>query len=173
MVPRSTRVHGRRGRTARRSPPRARPVRTPRRTPREVLFVCVENAARSLMAEAIFNALAPEGWRARSAGTRPAAAPNPRTGPMLGEIGLRLPPHPPRRLTPTMMGRAARVVTMGCIDTSACPAVRFPERTVDWGLADPGPLKDDGFRAIRDRICALALALRTELRHVGKRRTPG
>jgi len=125
------------------------------------------------MAEAIFNAIAPEGWRARSAGTEPAAAPNPRTGPMLAELGLRSPAHPPRRLTSRQMGRADRVVTMGCIDRSACPAVRFPESTVDWGLADPGPLDDEGFRAIRDRICALTLALRTELRHRPPRRTPG
>lgn len=125
------------------------------------------------MAEAIFNAVAPEGWRARSAGTQPAGAPNPRTGPMLAELGLRLPPHAPRRLTPKMMARADRVITMGCIDQAACPAVRFPEATVDWGLADPGPLDDDGFRAVRDRICALTLALRTELRKPQRRRTPG
>ena len=62
---------------------------------RTVLFVCVENAARSLMAEAMFNANPPAGWRATSAGTQPAAAPNPRTGPMLREVGLELPPHPP------------------------------------------------------------------------------
>lgn len=123
------------------------------------------------MAEAIFNAMAPEGWRARSAGTRPAGTPNPRTGPLLAEIGLRLPPHPPRRLTPRMLRRADRMVTMGCIDTSACPAVRFPEATVDWGLADPGPLTDDGFRAVRDRICALVLALRMELRPAPRPRT--
>ncbi len=136
-----------------------------------MLFVCTENAARSLMAEAIFNALAPDGWRARSAGTCPATAPNPRTGPLLKELGLRSPAHPPRRLTPAMMARADRVVTMGCIDTSACPAVRFPDRTVDWGLPDPGPLGEEGFRTVRDRICALALALRIELAHADRRRS--
>ncbi|HEY6238551.1 MAG TPA: arsenate reductase ArsC, partial [Thermoplasmata archaeon] len=40
------------------------------------LFVCVENAGRSLMAEALFNAHAPPGWVGRSAGTAPAAAPH-------------------------------------------------------------------------------------------------
>src|SRR5215469_3422971 len=54
---------------------------------RTVLFVCVENAARSLMAEAFFNADPPEGWRAISAGTEPAPRPNGRTGPMLREVG--------------------------------------------------------------------------------------
>jgi protein-tyrosine-phosphatase len=89
---------------------------------------------------------------------------------MLAELGLRLPAHPPKRLTPGQMARADRIVTMGCIDRSACPAFRFPESTVDWGLADPGPLDDEGFRAIRDRICALTLGLRTELRHGPRRR---
>ena len=72
-----------------RLPPRLLPERVS--SIRRVLFVCVENAARSLMAEAIFNAHAPEGWVAESAGTRPTACPNPRTGGCLTEIGLSLP----------------------------------------------------------------------------------
>jgi arsenate reductase (thioredoxin) len=53
-----------------------------------VLFICVENAGRSLMAEATFNAEAQSGWRAISAGTRPAAGANPWTKTMLEEEGF-------------------------------------------------------------------------------------
>ncbi|EQD31231.1 Protein-tyrosine phosphatase, low molecular weight, partial [mine drainage metagenome] len=53
---------------------------------RTVLFVCVENACRSLMAEAFFGREAPKGWSGHSAGTEPAPCPNPRTAPMLKEV---------------------------------------------------------------------------------------
>ncbi len=52
-----------------------------------MLYICVETACRALMAEAIFNAKLPRGWRAISAGTQPAGLPNPRTARMLPEIG--------------------------------------------------------------------------------------
>ncbi|EQD34716.1 Protein-tyrosine phosphatase, low molecular weight, partial [mine drainage metagenome] len=103
-------------------------------TVRTVLFVCVENAARSLMAEAVFNADPPDGWRAESAGTRPASSPNPRTSRMLAEIGLKIPSHPPRELTNAMMTEAAVRITMGCLDSASCPA-----RLKALPLTDSGP----------------------------------
>jgi arsenate reductase len=121
-------------------------------TDRIVLFVCVENAARSLMAEAYFNARAPEGWGATSAGTEPAGAPNPRTGPMLEEVGLSLPSHPPRRLTPEEAQGAALVITMGCLDRESCPLYLVPQVTEDWKLPDPARTDDRGFREVRDEI---------------------
>jgi arsenate reductase len=128
-----------------------------------VLFVCVENAARSLIAEAVFNADPPPGWVATSAGTAPASTPNSRTGPMLREIGLDLPAHPPRHLTRAEMDRAAVLITMGCLDSESCPA-RLKELPVtDWALEDPARLDDDGFRRVRDEIRARVAALRSEL----------
>lgn len=67
-----------------------------------VLFVCVGNAGRSVMAEAIFNKSRPEGRLALSAGVVPARATNPQTGPSLSELGIPLPPHSPQRLTQPM-----------------------------------------------------------------------
>ncbi len=87
-----------------------------------VLFVCIENACRSLMAEAMFEANGPEGWKAVSAGTLPAASPNPRTGPMLREIGLVLPKHPPQELSGEMRESAVVRVTMGWLDVAGSPA---------------------------------------------------
>ena len=133
---------------------------------RRVLFVCVENAARSLMAEAIFNATAPGGWVAESTGTRPATHPNPRTGRFLEEIGLSLPPHPPQALSPATSDAAAIVVTMGCLDDASCPVHLKKRELRDWGLPDPGALDDAGFRSVRDeirhRIGALIAEIRTE-----------
>lgn len=139
-------------------------------TDRTVLFICVENAGRSLMAEAIFNAHRPEGWTATSAGTAPSTAPNPRTGPMLGEIGLPLPGHPPQRLTERMMTEAAVRVTMGCLDSDSCPARLKTLELIDWGLRDPARLDDAGFREVRDEIRDRVERLVRDLR---RREQPG
>jgi len=117
-----------------------------------VLFICVHNACRSIMAEAMFNSDPPPGWSARSAGTAPGTSVEARTGPMLREIGLGLPPHPPRPLDPTEMREARLRVTMGCLDDASCPArlKQLPLR--DWGLDDPARLDDAGFRRVRQEI---------------------
>lgn len=131
--------------------------------PRVVLFVCVENAGRSLMAEAIFNSAPPDGWTAESAGTEPASRPNPRTGPMLAEIGLEVPSHPPRLLTPESIDRASVRITMGCLDRESCPARLREGELSDWQLPDPSHLDDDGFRRVRDEIRARVEGLKREL----------
>lgn len=130
---------------------------------RTVLFVCVENACRSLMAEAIFNADPPPGWRARSAGTRPADRPNPRTEPMLREIGLALPRHPPELLTPEAVAAADLRVSMGCLDDASCPVHLARAVLRDWSLDDPARRDDAGFREVRDRLVELVHDLRAEL----------
>jgi arsenate reductase (thioredoxin) len=130
---------------------------------KQVLFICIENACRSMMAEAMFNANPPPGWRAISAGTRPAPHPNPRTGPMLTEIGLALPDHAPRLLTPEMDDEARIRVTMGCLDDAACPAHLKAHTVQDWGLPDPAKLDDDGFRRVRDQLADLVRRLRLEI----------
>ncbi|MCI4339539.1 MAG: low molecular weight phosphatase family protein [Thermoplasmata archaeon] len=130
---------------------------------RIVVFICVENACRSLMAEAMFNANRPAGWVAISAGTSPAVSPNPRTGPMLQELGLSLPSHPPQELTPELMDTARVRVTMGCLDDTNCPARLKTLELRDWQLEDPARLDDIGFRRVRDRLAGLVRGLRTEL----------
>lgn len=136
---------------------------------RTVLFVCVENACRSLMAEAMFNAIAPPGWMATSAGTAPARAPNPRTGAMLEEIGLSIPTHSPQSLTSERMVDASVRITMGCLDDASCPARLKSLGVVDWGLPDPAKLDDAGFRRVRDELQARVAALARELRSAPSR----
>lgn len=130
---------------------------------RVVLFICVENACRSLIAEAVFNANPPPGWVAKSAGTEPATVPNARTAPMLEEIGLELPPHPPQPLTRETMDEAQLRVTMGCLEDASCPAHLQGLELRDWSLPDPAGLDDAGFRDVRDRIVDRVKRLRTEL----------
>lgn len=137
---------------------------------RMVLFVCVENAARSLMAEAIFNADPPAGWRAASAGTEPARSANPRTASMLAEIGLELPAHPPRRLTQDDLERSSVRITMGCLDRQNCPARLKAVDPTDWALPDPTELDDAGFRGVRDEIRRRVAALRDSLASRGAAR---
>jgi arsenate reductase (thioredoxin) len=128
-----------------------------------VLFVCIENAGRSLMAEAIFNANPPPGWRAHSGGTRPAAEPNPTTRRALEEIGLELPNHAPQLATPDMVEGATVRITMGCMDDAACPANLKTLKMTDWALPDPSGLDEVGVRRVRDEIRSRVQGLRTEL----------
>jgi len=128
-----------------------------------VLFICVENSCRSLMAEAMFNTKPPEGWTAISAGTKPAVSANPRTAPMLRELGLEIPPHPPQELTPDMMDNAQVRITMGCLDDASCPARLKNLELIDWSLPDPAQLDDLGFRQVRDRLVGYVKGLRSEL----------
>ncbi len=140
---------------------------------RTVLFVCVENSARSLMAEAMFNADPPRGWRAISAGTEPAAAANPRTGPLLREVGLELPGHPPQRLTEEMIAEASVRITMGCLDRASCPARLKTLELTDWALRDPAPLDDRGFREVREELAERVRRLRLELARSSRPREVG
>jgi arsenate reductase (thioredoxin) len=128
-----------------------------------VLFICVENACRSLMAEAMFNADPPDGWEATSAGTSPVLAPNVRAQPMLEEVGLALPTHAPRLLTEQLMDAARVRVTMGCLDDASCPAHLKGLELRDWSLPDPAKLDDAGFRQVRDRLRSLVQGLRAEI----------
>ena len=119
-----------------------------------VLFVCVHNAGRSQMAEAVFNHLARARGldvRASSAGTLGGGALNPVAMRALEEIGIDTSGLTPKILTQEMVDRADKVVSMGCgVDASACPA-RFLV-TEDWGLDDPAGRPIEEVRAIRDEI---------------------
>ncbi len=130
---------------------------------RLVLFVCVENSCRSLMAESMFNADPPPGWRATSAGTRPAAAADPRTRPMLEELGFALPGHAPQALSTELVDRSKVRITMGCLEDASCPVRLTTLQLRDWTLPDPARLDDVGFRAVRDELRSRIGKLRSEL----------
>ncbi|MEM4202090.1 MAG: arsenate reductase ArsC [Candidatus Hadarchaeum sp.] len=116
---------------------------------KKVLFVCVENSARSQMAEAFFNKMARLA-RAESAGTKPAAAVNPMAVEVMREVGIDISAAKPKMLTWEMLEAADRVITMGCISGELCPATLVP--TEDWGIEDPAGKSIEKFREIRELI---------------------
>ena len=125
-----------------------------------VLFVCVRNAGRSQMAEALFERAADGRHAARSAGSSPAAHVHPEVVTALAEIGIDVSANIPRRLERADAEWADVVVTMGCGD--ACPVVPGV-RYVDWELDDPAGRPLDEVRAIRDEIDRRVTALAREL----------
>jgi protein-tyrosine-phosphatase len=130
---------------------------------RTVLFVCVENTFRSVLSEALFNARAPPGWRAESAGVQAAAAVNPVVVPLLEEIGIRLGPKTPRTVTKQMIDRASRVVTFGCLDR--CP-IGAEGKADDWPLPGATGKTMDELRGIRDELARRVDALIARLPEV-------
>ena len=111
-----------------------------------VLFVCVQNAGRSQMAQALYEA---RGGEARSAGSDPAEEVHSVVVDALAELDLDISDRVPRALTEDDVRWADIVVTMGCGD--ACPV--FPgKRYVDWNLADPAGLCLEDARELRNEI---------------------
>ncbi len=118
---------------------------------RTILFVCVGNSGRSQMAEAIFNKLKPDGFRAISAGTRPARDVNPLVVQVLREIGIDASDAKPKPVSTEMIAEAEKIITMGCEASDFCPA-RFLSRIEDWRIEDPKGKTLDEMRSIRDTI---------------------
>ena len=116
-----------------------------------VLFVCVRNAGRSQMAEALFQQAAGSEHGARSAGSDPAAHVHPEVVEAMREVGVDLSDRMPRRLARADTEWADVVVTMGCGD--ACPYIPG-KRYIDWELSDPAGKGPAETRAIRDAIAA-------------------
>ncbi len=129
-----------------------------------MLFVCVENTFRSVLSEALFNARAPPGWAAESAGVRPAAAINPVVVDLLGEVGIRLGPKTPRLVTSERIAAAERVVTFGCLD--ACPH-GAEGKSEDWPIPGATGKSWDGLREIRDDLARRVDGLRSRLSGFG------
>jgi arsenate reductase len=114
-----------------------------------VLFVCLHNAGRSQMSQALFERAADGRHTALSAGTTPAERVHPEVVEVMREIGLDLSDREPQLLTEELARTADLVVTMGCGD--ACPYVPG-KRYFDWDLADPKGRPVGQVRAIRDDI---------------------
>jgi arsenate reductase (thioredoxin) len=99
-----------------------------------VLFVCVENAGRSQMAEGFFNQkYAPKGYLAISAGTRPASQINPVAVEVMKEVGVDIGSQKSKIITEDMIKSSEKSVNMGCMDKTECPLL-FINNIVDWAL---------------------------------------
>jgi arsenate reductase (thioredoxin) len=98
---------------------------------KRVLFVCVHNAGRPQMAQALYERRGGEG---RSAGSDPADEMQQAVIEALDEIGIDVSERVPHKLAQEDVEWADLVVTMGCGD--ACPYIPGKEY-VDWNLPDP------------------------------------
>ncbi len=125
-----------------------------------VLFVCLHNAGRSQMSQALFERAAAGRHVAASAGTAPGERVHPEVVTVMGELGIDLAGRRPRRLSAELAQNADIVVTMGCGDE--CPVVPG-KRYLDWDLPDPKGRALQDVRATRDEIARRVDALVAEL----------
>jgi arsenate reductase len=117
-----------------------------------ILFVCVENAGRSQMAEGFFNQrYAPRGYRAISAGTRPASQINPIAVQTMKEVGIDINSQKSKVITEVMIKRSEKSVNMGCLGREECPLL-FMNNVIEWKIEDPKGKPIEKVRVIRDEI---------------------
>jgi arsenate reductase len=130
-----------------------------------VLFLCTGNSCRSILAEATFNHLAPAGWKAMSAGSRPAGYVHPRSLALLEREGI---------ATAGLVSKSwdalpavPDIVVTVCASAAgeACPAYLGPVLRAHWGVDDPAHATGtdaeidaaflSAYRILRYRIAAL------------------
>jgi arsenate reductase len=128
------------------------------------LFVCLHNAGRSQISEALFSRAAGERHEARSAGTTPAEQVHPEVVEAMAELGIDIADRRPHRLEQADAEWADVVVTMGCGDE--CPYVPG-KRYLDWDLPDPKGQSLAAVRETRDEIARRVQALVAELDAAG------
>ena len=124
------------------------------------LFVCLHNAGRSQMSQALFERAAGSRHEGRSAGTTPGERVHPEVVEVMNELGIYLADRKPKLLSTEDAEWADVVVTMGCGDE--CPYIPG-KRYVDWELADPAGRPLAEVRATRDDIARRVAELAAEL----------
>ncbi|RPJ29086.1 MAG: arsenate reductase ArsC [Nitrosopumilales archaeon] len=118
---------------------------------KSILFVCVENAGRSQMAESFFNKYAPKGYEAISAGTKPVSQINPIAVEVMREAGVDISNQKSKELTEDMIRNSSNIVNMGCMEKESCPTL-FLQNLLDWNIEDPKDKPIEKVREIRDEI---------------------
>jgi protein-tyrosine-phosphatase len=117
----------------------------------KILFICVENAGRSQMAEAFFRKYMPKGFEAISAGTKPSTHVNPTVLQAMKEIGIDIENQIPKHISQQIIDESEKAINMGCMDKESCPAL-FVKDVVDWQIPDPKGKSIEEVREIRDQI---------------------
>lgn len=113
---------------------------------KRALFVCIGNAGRSQMAQALYER---RGGEARSAGSRPEDELHEAVVEAMEEVGIDISARRPKGFTDDDVRWADVIVTMGCGDV--CPV--FPGKEyVEWNLADPAGMCLDEVRELRADI---------------------
>jgi len=123
----------------------------PEQPTQTILFVCVENAGRSQMAEGFFNKYAPGRYHAISAGIKPVSEINPLAIEAMREVGIDISNQKSKEITEDMIRNSYKTVNMGCMDKDSCPTL-FLANVLDWNLEDPKGKSIEKVREIRDEI---------------------
>ncbi|MGB3696849.1 MAG: low molecular weight phosphatase family protein [Gordonia sp. (in: high G+C Gram-positive bacteria)] len=127
-----------------------------------VLFVCVKNGGKSVMAEGLLRQVAGDAIEVHSAGTRPGTAVNALSAQALAEVGVDVSGHVPTGIDPALLARADKVITLGREAVIDAPGVTV----INWNTDEPSERGIDGIermRLVRDDIAARVRALSTEL----------
>ncbi len=133
---------------------------------KNVLFVCVENAARSQMAEGFLKTMAPH-IKVQSAGTKPSACINPNVIKVMQEIDIDIANNTPKEIKEDItQTKDVIVVNMGCIDTDSCPAILLTKQhnIINWDIDDPKDKSIEQVRKIRDTIRGKVIDMINELK---------
>jgi protein-tyrosine-phosphatase len=125
-----------------------------------VLFVCVANGGRSVMAEHLFRRAACGRHDALSAGSEPGAGPHAQVVEALAELGIDARGHVPRKLDEELL-RWADVAVSTCSE-EVCPATPGVRR-ISWAFDDPRSLPLARVREIRDAVDRRVVELVAEL----------
>ena len=118
---------------------------------KRILFVCLENAGRSRMAEAFAEAYGKGKVEVVSAGTIPAMGVNPVVVQVMREKGIDLSGNRPKLITNQMVQEANMIIVMGCSAEGFYPAPLL-NKVIDWGIEDPKGKPIEKVREIRDEI---------------------
>lgn len=104
-----------------------------------ILFVCIHNACRSQIAEAICRQLAPSSWVIASAGSKPSTQVDPKAVEILKRHSLTMNSLRPKGFSQLPAGEWTHVAQMGCGDV--CPYVPA-KKYIEWDIPDPndGPM---------------------------------
>lgn len=116
----------------------------------KILFMCVENAGRSQIAEGYFRKYAKK-FEVVSAGTEPKSELNPIVVEVMSEIGIDIVNQKPKLLSNDMIRNSFRTVNMGCMNKKSCPSL-FEKDIIDWNIDDPKGRTIEEVRKIRDQI---------------------
>jgi arsenate reductase len=102
-----------------------------------ILFLCTGNACRSILAEAIFNALAPTGMRAMSAGSHPTGEVHPRSIALLKQKGISTEGYYSKSWND--LPSVPDIVITVCDNAAGetCPAYLGKVIRAHWGVDDP------------------------------------
>jgi len=129
---------------------------------KKILFVCIENAGRSQIAEAFARHYGDGKVEVLSAGTKPSNQVNPLVLQAMRERGIDISKTKPKRITTLMIQEADMIVTMGCDAQGFCPA-QMLDRVTDWQVEDPKDKPLQRVREIRDEIEARVRTLIKEI----------